>query len=91
MPKTIKKPEATSANGTGTFMPHRPEISVGIDRMMVTEARNRITRFRLLLMMEANTSIMLCKMWLYISTISMACLYSTMTSSSRSSSSSYSL
>ena len=42
-------------------------MSVGIAKIMVTDAKNFMTRFRLLLMMLAKTSIMLLRMWLYIS------------------------
>ena len=40
-------------SGTGTFMPHRLAIKVGMARMMVMEVKNFMTPFRLLEMMEA--------------------------------------
>ena len=61
----VTKPNSLPSRGTGTFMPHKPPIVVGIAKIMVTEARNFITKFRLLLMIEANTSIMLLRIWLY--------------------------
>ena len=64
---TIRNPKGFSAKGTGTFMPHKPLMSVGIAKIMVTDAKNFMTRFRLLLMMLAKTSIMLLRMWLFYS------------------------
>ena len=86
--RTNQKPNSVSRKGIDTFMPQKLAIMVGIARRIVMDARNFITMLRLLEMTEAKASIMLLKMLEYISTISMACLFSMMTSSRRSSSSS---
>ena len=70
-------------------MPHRLKMIVGTASMIVMEARNFMTKFRLLEMMDAKVSDIFMRMLEYISTISIACLFSMMTSSRRSSSSSY--
>ena len=77
-----------SASGTGTFMPKKLDTTVGIAMMIVMAAKNFMTRFWLFEIMDENVSAMRARILLYISTISRACLFSMMTSSKRSSSSS---
>ena len=85
---TRKNPHSFSWKGRGTLTPQRLKIVVGTDKIMVMEAKNFITMFRLFEIMEAKVSDIFMRMLEYISTISMACLFSIITSSSKSSSSS---
>ena len=62
---------------------------VGIAINIVTEAKTFITILRLLEITEAKKSIVLANMLLYISVISIACLFSIITSSNTSLSSEY--
>ena len=55
---TIKNPIGWDAQGTGTFIPKKLAIIVGIAITIVTEARNFMTMFRLLEITEAKASIM---------------------------------
>ena len=86
-PITIQKPFGLVENVTGTFIPQKLANIVGIDKMIVMAAKNFITKFRLLLIMLAKPSIIPSKIERCISTISIACLFSIITSSSKSSSS----
>lgn len=54
---TIKNPIGCDAHGTGTFIPKKLAIIVGIAITIVTEARNFITIFRLFEITEAKASI----------------------------------
>ena len=54
---TIKNPIGWDAQGTGTFIPKKLAIMVGIAITMVTDARNFMTIFRLFEITEANASI----------------------------------
>ena len=56
--------ENPDVNGKGIFIPKIPEIIVGIDIKIVTEARTFITIFRLLEITEAKKSIVLAKILL---------------------------
>ena len=78
-----------SANGKVTLVPQREKIIVGTDKIMVKAAKSFITSFRLLEITDVNAFIMFMRILVYISTISIACLFSMITSSKRSSSSSY--
>ena len=69
-------------------MPKKLVTMVGMLSTMVMEARNFMTTFRLLEMIDAKASIMELRMPLLMAVISMACWFSVITSSSRSSSSS---
>lgn len=90
MPNTSRNPSSPySVNGTGTLTPHKLKIAVGTAKIIVTAARSFMTMFKLLEIIELNAFIMFIKMLEYISTISMACLFSIITSSNKSSSSSY--
>lgn len=86
-PITTQKPFGLSANATGTFIPQKDANIVGMDKIIVMAAKNFITKFTLLLMMLAKPSIMPSKMERCISTISIACLFSIITSSKKSASS----
>ena len=70
--KTMTNPYSLSAKGTGTFIPQKLESIVGIARIIVTDAKNRITKLRLLEIIEANTSNIPVNICVYISTISIA-------------------
>ena len=58
MRMTSANPKGASAQGTGTLMPQRLNINVGIARIMVTEVRNFMIWDRRLEMMEEKESIM---------------------------------
>lgn len=58
MRMTSANPNGASAQGTGTLMPQRLNINVGIARIMVTEVRNFMIWDRRLEMMEEKESIM---------------------------------
>ena len=53
-----RKAVESSAKGTGTFMPKKLDMTVGIARMIVMAARNFITRFWLFEMMDVKVSAM---------------------------------
>ena len=55
---TSTKPRGASPQGTGTLIPHRLKINVGMARIMVTEVRNFMIWDRRLEMMEEKESIM---------------------------------
>ena len=58
------KPYALVANGiptTFTFIPYNPEIIVGSSKMIVIAARNFMTWFKLLSMIDPNSDIVLRK------------------------------
>ena len=86
-PITIQNPFGLPANATGTFIPQNEANIVGMDKIIVIAAKNFITKFTLLLMMLAKPSIIPSKMERCISTISIACLFSIITSSKKSESS----
>ena len=86
-PIIIQKPLGLVLKATGTFIPQKLASMVGMDNMMVMAAKNFITKFTLLLIMLAKPSIMPSKIERCISTISIACLFSIITSSIKSSSS----
>ena len=58
MRMTSMKPREASAQGTGTLMPQRLNINVGMARIMVTEVKNFMIWDRRLEMMEEKESIM---------------------------------
>ena len=80
-------PVAVFCHGKGTFIPKKLKIMVGMVMIMVMEVSTFITEFRLLDMTELYASMVTSKMLLYTFAISIACLFSTMASSSNSSSS----
>lgn len=78
-----------SKSPNGTFIPIKLATIVGIDITIVNPAKNFIILFKLFDIIVPKTSIVLLKMLLYILAISIACLFSIITSSKTSISSSY--
>jgi len=76
-------------SGKLIFIPKNPLITFGMLNIIVTDANNFMTTLRLLEITEANASIRLDKMEEEILVISIAWVFSIMTSSIKSSSSSY--
>ena len=58
-PSTAQKPQGVPAKGTGTFIPHREAIIVGMESSAVKEVRVFMVMFRLLLITDANASVVL--------------------------------
>lgn len=64
MMKTIKKASGLFANGISTFIPKKLATMVGIDKTIVIDAKNFMTIFKLLEMIEAKASIVPLRMLL---------------------------
>ena len=62
----------------GTFIPRNEDIIVGTDITIVTPARNFMTSFRLLEIIDAYVSVKLVSISRYILAISIACLFNSM-------------
>ncbi len=87
---TITKPYGFSSRGMFiTFMPYAEKIIVGIAITIVIIARTFIAMFRLFEITAAKVFYRFERISVSIFAISIACLFSTMTSSRRSESSSY--
>ena len=64
MMKIIKNALGLFANGISTFIPKKLATMVGIDKTIVIDAKNFMTIFRLLEMIEAKASIVPLRMLL---------------------------
>ena len=73
IPMTNKNARGWAEKGRLTFIPKKLVTMVGMLSTMVMEARNFMTTFRLLEMIEANASIMELRMSLLMAVISIAC------------------
>ena len=58
-PSTAQKPHGVPAKGTGTFIPYREAMIVGMDSSAVREVSIFMVMFRLLLITDANASVVL--------------------------------
>ena len=56
-PTTSQNPISLSEKGTGTFIPHKLKMMVGTARIIVIDAKNFITIFRLFEITDAYASI----------------------------------
>ena len=58
-PSTAQNPHGEPAKGTGTFMPHKEAIIVGMDSNAVKDVRIFMVIFKLLLITDAKASVVL--------------------------------